>query len=451
MPLHNTNSSSRRPRPPSKAKPRDGPPTTQSAIPTKILKTPGLVTLDGRTLEGGGQLVRVALTLSALLSIPVYIHHIRGKRAARGQSGGLKESHLAALEFLQEACGAEVYGAEVGATEVVFLPGKGNVVVKKDGEVHVIELKNPGSVWLIFQAIYPFVLFRRRRGSEKDESKGLVKLKMRGGTNVSMSMSAEYVQQVFLPSMEKIGLPKTAVEIGRRGWTHGRVEVGEVEINVTPLSFGQRLEGFSIRDTNAARDGTPVKKITVSAMASPTAVLEYLVVTTQQKVRATFPDLGDVEVLVKEDSGDPRRMYVLLVAQLDSGWRIGRDWLFDGKLKNNGAMVIAEQMAEKVVADLSAEIKSGGCVDEFMQDQLVIFQALATGKSEVDAGIGRGEGSEHTRTVKWVVEQMLGKEMFAGGMVDGCGLLVGPDCSAHSAQEEADVLHDQLREISLEG
>ena len=450
MPLHNTNSSSPRPKPSSRTKLSDDPSTAQSAIPNKVMKTPGLVTLDGRTLEGGGQLVRVALTLSALLSIPVYIHHIRGKRAGRGQSGGLKESHLAALEFLQEACGAEVYGAGVGGTEIVFLPAKGGAVVKIDGEVHVIELKNPGSVWLIFQAIYPFVLLRRRRAIEKDGNKGLVKLKIRGGTNVSMSMSAEYVQQVFLPAMEKIGMPKTDVEIEKRGWTHGRVEVGEVEISMTPLSSGQRLKGFSIRDTNAAGDGNLVKKITVSAMASQTAVLEYLMVTTQQKVRAKFPDVQDIEVLVQEDSGDPRRMYLLLVAHLHSGWRIGRDWLFDGKLKNNDAMVIASQMAEKVVTDLSAEVESGGFVDEFMQDQLVIFQALATGKSEVDAGIGRGEGSEHTRTVKWVVEQMLGKEMFTGGVVDGCGLLVGPDGSADLTQNEADVLQDRLGEISLE-
>src|SRR5271156_6312699 len=128
MPLHNTNTNSNSysysRNKPVKGKSRDNTPVPESAIPNRALKAPGLITLDGRTLEGGGQLVRVALTLSALLSIPVYIHHIRGKRASRGKTGGLKESHLAALEFLRDACGAEVYGAEVGGTEVVFLPGR---------------------------------------------------------------------------------------------------------------------------------------------------------------------------------------------------------------------------------------------------------------------------------------------------------------------------------------
>lgn len=387
--------------------------------------------------------MRVALTLSALLLIPIHIHHIRGKRASRSRSGGLKESHLAALEFLQDACGAEVYGAEVGATEIVFLPGEQKGPLKPDVGSHTIELKNPGSVWLIFQAIYPFLLFHGRRGgSDLDDRRGSVKLTIRGGTNVSMSMSAEYVQQVFLPVMEKIGLPGAEIVIKRRGWTHGRVEVGEVEISMTPLSSGQRLEGFEIREMSTAREGNAVKKITISAVASPLAVLEHLVAATKRRIREDFPDAEEVEVLVQEDSGDPRRMYLLLVADMRSGWRLGRDWLFDGKMKKGDEMSIATQMAGKVVTDLGAEIDRGGSVDEFMQDQVVIFQALASGKSEVEAGAGREEGSEHTRTVKWVVEQMLGSGIFAGSVADGCGLLVRSNVSAHPTQEDTSLLNE---------
>jgi RNA 3'-terminal phosphate cyclase (ATP) len=258
-------------------------------------------------------------------------------------------------------------------------------------------------------------------------------------------MSAEYVQQVFLPIMERLGLPKTDIVVIKRGWTHGRIEVGEVEISVMPLSPGQRLEGFVVREMSAARERTAVKKVTISVTASPAAVLEHLVNVTEEGLRVQFPGVEEVEVLIQEDSGDARRMYLLVVAHLQSGWRIGRDWLYDGKLRNRDEKAIATQLAERVVNDIREEVDIGGSVDEFMQDQLVIFQALATGTSEVDAGMGREEGSEHTRTVKWVVEQMLGKRIFAEPVVGGCGLLVVGNLSADTAHDTDDLANEMKR------
>ena len=133
------------------------------------------VHLDGSTLEGGGQLVRVALTLSALTGIPVHITRIRAGRGGRS-AGGLKESHLAALRVLAEECGASVDGAYVGSTEVLFEPARQR---QRRQQQRTVELEKPGSVWLILQALLPWYLLRS--GGE------MLELTLRGGTNVSAS------------------------------------------------------------------------------------------------------------------------------------------------------------------------------------------------------------------------------------------------------------------------
>lgn len=45
------------------------------------------IEIDGRTGEGGGQLVRVAIALAAVTTQPVRITNVRGNRPSRGGGG----------------------------------------------------------------------------------------------------------------------------------------------------------------------------------------------------------------------------------------------------------------------------------------------------------------------------------------------------------------------------
>jgi len=76
------------------------------------------VTIDGRQGEGGGQILRTALALSAVLNIPLRVNHIRGKR----RKPGLRPQHLMAVTSLATITSAKVVGAEVGSTELLFEP-----------------------------------------------------------------------------------------------------------------------------------------------------------------------------------------------------------------------------------------------------------------------------------------------------------------------------------------
>lgn len=46
------------------------------------------VKLDGRKGEGGGQLVRVAITLAAITGTPIVIQNVRANRERGGRGGG---------------------------------------------------------------------------------------------------------------------------------------------------------------------------------------------------------------------------------------------------------------------------------------------------------------------------------------------------------------------------
>ena len=124
-------------------------------------------------------------------------------------------------------------------------------------------------------------------------------------------------------------------------------------------------------------------------------------------------------------------MYLIIVATIPSTsttssfptYNLGRDWLYDRKISSHERA--AAEMAERVTNELAGEWLSGGWVDEHMRDQLVIFQALADGRSEVFAGEdedgGLREPSLHARTAEWVARQMLGVRFDMHGVCEGVG------------------------------
>ena len=77
------------------------------------------ITIDGSQGEGGGQVLRTSLTLSAVTGHPVRIEKIRAGR----EKPGLKRQHLTCVKAVAEICGAKVSAVEVGSGELEFIPG----------------------------------------------------------------------------------------------------------------------------------------------------------------------------------------------------------------------------------------------------------------------------------------------------------------------------------------
>ena len=106
--------------------------------------SPRLVTLEGSQGEGGGQILRTALTLSMLTGRPFRIVKIRANR----DRPGLRPQHLTAVLAAAELSGAEVSGAQVGSRDLTFRPGS---YVPRD---LTFDIGTAGSTALVLQTLH---------------------------------------------------------------------------------------------------------------------------------------------------------------------------------------------------------------------------------------------------------------------------------------------------------
>ena len=108
--------------------------------------------IDGSYGEGGGQILRTAVTLSAITNTPIKVENIRKNRRVPG----LRPQHLTAIELLGKICDANVYGLHVGSTSIKFEPNNfENFSLKED-------IGTAGSISLILQVLIPAVAISKK-------------------------------------------------------------------------------------------------------------------------------------------------------------------------------------------------------------------------------------------------------------------------------------------------
>lgn len=154
-----------------------------------------MLEIDGSFGEGGGQVVRTAVALSALTGTPVRIRKIRAGRP----KPGLAAQHCTAVRAVALACGAALEGCSAGSDTLVFEPGE----IRRT--TIALDIGTAGSIPLVLQAWLPVALVHG--GS----------ITLTGGTEVEKSPTIDYFMQVFLPLLRAHGA-EVRVEVRARGY-----------------------------------------------------------------------------------------------------------------------------------------------------------------------------------------------------------------------------------------
>jgi RNA 3'-terminal phosphate cyclase (ATP) len=108
-----------------------------------------MIELDGSAGEGGGQILRTALTSSMITSQPFRIANIRARRARPG----LMRQHLVAAQAAARVSDAGTTGAEVGSQTLTFSPKE-----IKSGD-YEFAIGTAGRCTLVLQTILPALLY----------------------------------------------------------------------------------------------------------------------------------------------------------------------------------------------------------------------------------------------------------------------------------------------------
>ena len=192
-----------------------------------------MIDLDGS--DGGGQLVRTALTLSALGGVPFRMERVRGDRP----NPGLKRQHLACVEAVAALTDADVEGAAVGSETLQFDPAVRPGTAGAPDEV-AVDIETAGSVTLVADTLLPLAT----------QVDGPLGADLTGGTDVRWSPSTDYLRGVKLPLLRGFGL-NVDIGVERRGFYPAGG--GELGLRLRPSSldrieFGPRGEGAASPD-----------------------------------------------------------------------------------------------------------------------------------------------------------------------------------------------------------
>jgi len=300
---------------------------------------PALIAIDGSHGEGGGQILRTALALSAATGQGFTLSQIRARRT----QSGLRAQHVAAVRAAALACGAKTGGVFEGSPDLRFEPG-----VVEPGEFR-FEIATAGAASLVLEMLLPALA----TGSTRSQ------VTITGGTHVPLSPSFDYVARHWSKAVEPLGL-HTAFVLEKAGFQPrgGGAVRGCVEPWSRPASLRLEERGALLQVRGVSIEARLKGDVAQRQRDAAQARLWEM-----RRLEAEW-EVGSVP------SASPGSFLLLEVA-----YEKGRGAF--GYLGQRG--VRPEQLGDRAARRLLRFLEEPGAVDPFLADQLVAPLALARG------------------------------------------------------------------------
>jgi RNA 3'-terminal phosphate cyclase (ATP) len=318
-----------------------------------------MILLDGSFGEGGGQILRTALSLSLATGIPFRIQNIRAGR----RNAGLLRQHLTAVLAAAEIGSAKVEGATLGSAALSFSPG-----AIRGGDYR-FAIGTAGSATLVFQTLLPALLRADTRS----------RVIIEGGTHNFAAPPFDFLDRTFLPLMRQMGA-NVSLKLERYGFYPAGGGCLAAEIDPCPAL---RPVELGIRGVIRAKRATAI----VANLSGRIAAREL------ETIRSMI-DLTEEGAIVSTTESPGPGNVVLVEVESDLVTEV---FCAFGKLG-----VSAESVAQTAVREARAYLVSRAAAGEHLADQLMLPMALAGAGSFTATKLSR-----HARTNQEVIERFL--------------------------------------------
>jgi RNA 3'-terminal phosphate cyclase (ATP) len=324
-----------------------------------------LIKIDGSQGEGGGQILRTAISLSAITGKPIEVSNIRANRT----NPGLRPQHMAGIRIIADLFHAKSENLKVGAEWIRFSPSD-----KFEGGSIKFDIGTAGSIPLILMTVVPAVSL----------SNNSLQIEVTGGTDVKASPTIDYIKHIVAKSYLSIG-PKFSVDVLKRGYYPKGG--GVVQCTIKPCKTPGTIELL-------ATEYLEPKIISVCSQlpihVAKRQISSALIALEKKDIRCSNYT-ASIETSISPGSS------ILVYSASDFGLYVGGDSI--GELGKR-AEAVGTEAAMRFLDSTLAQ----ATVDPFLADMLVLPLALSKGRSRYRVG----RVTQHLLTSLHVVSQMIG-------------------------------------------